>query len=288
MLWRALKHIDNGFYIDAGAWSPDEDSVTRAFYERGWQGINIEPSNMWFNKLCEKRPKDINLPLALSDKDETLNFYSVSDATGLSTTDTAFAKKIEESGQATKVISCQATTLNKLWKEHVGQKQVQFLKIDVEGSEESVLRGNDWARNRPWIILIESVYPNTQTPTHQLWEHFLLNASYTHAYSDGINRYYVAQEHSELVAALRYPPNLYDHFKLASHAQADADVKTLTQQNQELLHKYRVLEDQHLFAIQTLHELRKTGFYRVARKLGKWEWMEKRISDLGNFENRKD
>jgi len=44
MLWRALKHIERGFYIDVGAWSSDLDSVTRAFYEHGWRGINVEPN----------------------------------------------------------------------------------------------------------------------------------------------------------------------------------------------------------------------------------------------------
>ena len=29
MLWRALKHIENGFYIDVGAGSPTVDSVTK-------------------------------------------------------------------------------------------------------------------------------------------------------------------------------------------------------------------------------------------------------------------
>lgn len=45
MLWRALKHVKKGFYVDVGAWSPDNDSVTRFFYENGWHGINIEPNS---------------------------------------------------------------------------------------------------------------------------------------------------------------------------------------------------------------------------------------------------
>ncbi len=44
MLWRALRHIDQGYYIDVGAWSPELDSVTKAFYEHGWHGINVEPN----------------------------------------------------------------------------------------------------------------------------------------------------------------------------------------------------------------------------------------------------
>jgi hypothetical protein len=42
MLWRALKHIDRGFYIDVGANDTDHDTMTKAFYERGWRGPGIK------------------------------------------------------------------------------------------------------------------------------------------------------------------------------------------------------------------------------------------------------
>ena len=42
MLWRALKHINNGFYIDIGANDPVVDSVSLAFYENGWRGVHVE------------------------------------------------------------------------------------------------------------------------------------------------------------------------------------------------------------------------------------------------------
>jgi len=79
MLWRALKHIEDGFYIDVGAWSPDIDSVTRAFYERGWRGINVEPNPTFHAQLAERRTRDINLRMAVSDKAGSLmmNFLSI-------------------------------------------------------------------------------------------------------------------------------------------------------------------------------------------------------------------
>ena len=43
ILWRAFKNLQNGFYVDVGANDPINDSVTQAFYEKGWRGINIEP-----------------------------------------------------------------------------------------------------------------------------------------------------------------------------------------------------------------------------------------------------
>lgn len=296
MLWRALRHVENGFYIDAGAWSPDEDSVTRAFYERGWRGINIEPNPVWFDKLREKRPEDINLPLALGDREEMLNLYVTVDMTGLSTTDAEYSEKNQEAGRSIRIVPCQAVTLNKLWHENVGEKQVHFLKIDVEGAEESVLRGNNWSKNRPWIVLIESVYPNTQNTTHHLWEHFLIDADYVCIYSDGINRYYTAKEHSDLLPAFTYPPNIFDDFKLSTHVQADENVVSLSQQlhelsgrhqelsqkHEELLQKHHALETNFAAALQILSELRKTKIYRIARKLHQWEWLEKRILSLAH------
>jgi hypothetical protein len=61
MLWRALHDVKVGFYIDVGAADPDEDSVTRAFYDRGWRGINIEPTPEYFEALVAARPRDITL-----------------------------------------------------------------------------------------------------------------------------------------------------------------------------------------------------------------------------------
>ena len=55
ILWRALKHIKNGFYVDCGAYDPNRDSVTRAFYERGWRGINIEPIATLLQKFVAER-----------------------------------------------------------------------------------------------------------------------------------------------------------------------------------------------------------------------------------------
>ena len=44
--WRALDNVQYGFYIDVGAHDPTELSVTRAFYDRGRRGINVEPQSV--------------------------------------------------------------------------------------------------------------------------------------------------------------------------------------------------------------------------------------------------
>src|SRR3990170_2668962 len=77
ILRRVLKDVEQGFYIDVGASDPVDDSVTKAFYDLGWHGINIEPIPTYFNLLCEHRPRDINLPVAISDKVGKIKIYDV-------------------------------------------------------------------------------------------------------------------------------------------------------------------------------------------------------------------
>ena len=55
LLFRALGHVRNGVYVDVGASHPEEDSVTKAFSDRGWTGVNIEPSPETFALLDRAR-----------------------------------------------------------------------------------------------------------------------------------------------------------------------------------------------------------------------------------------
>ena len=41
ILNRALKSVTNGFYIDIGAEDPVTDSVSLAFYNKGWRGVHV-------------------------------------------------------------------------------------------------------------------------------------------------------------------------------------------------------------------------------------------------------
>ena len=67
--------MKNGFYIDVGAHDPNFISVTKAFYLKGWYGINIEPLPNLFKALQIYRRRDINLNLGIGEKEgiATLN-----------------------------------------------------------------------------------------------------------------------------------------------------------------------------------------------------------------------
>jgi FkbM family methyltransferase len=225
MLWRALKHVDPGFYIDVGANDPDYDSVTKAFYERGWRGINVEPVPQWFERLETARPLDINLQLALGAEPGEITLFEIPD-TGLSTAEKTFAERHEaERGYQSRELRVKVDTLSSVC-EMYHPAAIHFLKIDVEGAENAVFQGADFGKIRPWIILVEATLPNSQEESYSDWEPVLLNAGYEYVYFDGLNRYYVAGEHENLKGAFKTPPNVFDDFvrsdRLESERRAQA------------------------------------------------------------------
>ncbi|CAI2717065.1 FkbM family methyltransferase [Nitrospina watsonii] len=222
LLWRALKHVEHGFYIDVGAFDPELDSVTKAFYDRGWRGVNIEPNPQFHGRLQDRRPNDQNLCRAVGGH-EGREVLCLLGNPGMSTLDEAITKQHEQSGWALTRQEVPVTTLAKIWEECVPPGQaVHFLKVDVEGLEEAVLQGNNWIDHRPWIVVVEATLPMSQTESHGKWEPILLSANYRFAYADGLNRFYVAEEHSELMPAFQYPPNVWDEFLLSGQVMAEA------------------------------------------------------------------
>lgn len=210
MLWRALKHIEQGFYVDVGANDPIIDSVTKLFYDAGWNGINIDPVEKFIEKYHILRERDVNIPKAVSDEKGVMQLWQC-DIPGWSTLDRTVAAKHESEGYKGYWSEVSIDTLSAVLDEQ-DFSDIHFLKVDVEGAEYPVLRGNDWTRYRPWIVLIEATVPNTQISDYDECEKLLFENQYHHVYSDGLNRYYVANEHSELDEKFKYPPNVFDDF----------------------------------------------------------------------------
>ena len=220
MLWRALKHISGGFYIDVGANDPSIDSVTRAFYERGWHGINIEPLSSHSADLQAQRERDINLQCAAGAESGELALWEC-DVRGWATASQEVIAQHAANGHEGRFQKIPVRRLAEICEEFVSG-DIHFLKIDVEGFEVSVIRGMDFSRFRPWILIIEATKPNSTTEANDEWESLVLGAGYLLAYCDGLNRFYVADEHLELLPAFKYPPNVFDNFSLARQQQIEA------------------------------------------------------------------
>lgn len=243
MLWRALKHVENGFYVDVGAQHPVVDSVSLAFYENGWRGVHIEPAPAYANLLREHRPDEVVIQAALDAKQGLLTFFDIKQ-TGLSTADRGIAHRHLEAGYEVQEIVVPCLTLDEVLSPFAG-KEIHWLKIDVEGYERNVLEG--WvSETRPWVLVIESTLPLTKAESYLDWEPLILERGYEFAYLDGINRFYVSSEHVDLLDAFRYGPNYFDGFALGQGtpfcASLNARIQELSQHGQVLETELRARE----------------------------------------------
>ena len=254
MLARAFAGLRDGFYIDVGAQDPRFDSVTKAFYDLGWHGINLEPVEHWHRKLVAERPRDINLCLAAGDHEGTIEFHET-DESGLSTASAEFAARHRAEGHALRTREVPVATLDAICRAH-DVREVHFLKVDVEGAEAEVLRGLDLARLRPWVILVEATEPNSRVSTHAQWEHLVTGHGYRLVYQDGLNRFYLAREHEELAPAFAYPPNIFDDFVRREQVDLEASLRAQMAEIDTLSHRRAALIDELAARIATAEEAR--------------------------------
>jgi FkbM family methyltransferase len=220
MLWRALSDISQGFYIDVGATSPHRVSVTKAFYLAGWRGINIEPEGKSYEELCKVRTQDTNLNVAISSRCGRATLYSVEGSPTLSSLSEWMATAHRKANRIINEVDVEVTTLADVCAKHVGQRDIHFLKVDVEGVELDVFQGHDFERWRPWIIVAEAHNSDPEADHYLPTEHYLASVGYPFVYTDGLNRFYVDQARRwDLRRAFLVPPNNYDNWIRASELE---------------------------------------------------------------------
>ena len=182
--------VEKGFYIDVGANDPDKLSVTKAFYLKGWNGINIEPLPDKYYSLLEKRPRDYNLQIGVGKNKGNTTLY-------LNGAGSTIHKKLIK--KSSKSINIKIDTMANICKNYIKKKiKIQFCKIDVEGSEKDVLLSFDFENYRPQVFLIESTWPYTKIPSYPSWEYILIKNNYSFAYQYLFNRFYVDNSNNVL------------------------------------------------------------------------------------------
>lgn len=192
-----LKSVKKGFYVDVGAGHHKEHSVTKLFYDKGWRGINVEPEPKMFKLLEQNRHRDTNLKIGLSSKPGRLVMRQyLGWRSGLSTFSQAM---MEENSAIDEYVDVETavTTLGKILDEQK-VKHIDFMKIDVEGYEQSVLEGNNWQKYRPSLICIEANHVKED------WDKLLQSVDYKEVFFDGLNRYYLAKEAMSLLDTFSY------------------------------------------------------------------------------------
>jgi FkbM family methyltransferase len=214
LLFRVFGGKDKGFYVDVGAGDPNWDSVTRWFYMKGWSGLNIEANPRFITIYQHWRPRDVNLSVGISRADEQRMFHQVGDnGWGLSSFEQSVEKTATERGLSIHKIAVRTRSLASIVDEYLKDTVVDFLKIDVEGSELAVVESADWTKFRPIVLCIEAVVPCSAQCAFQAWEPIVLDAGYTFALFDGVNNFYVRDESGHLLPQFNAGVNCNDRYR---------------------------------------------------------------------------
>ena len=200
---------EKGFYVDVGGGHPVADNVSFWFYLKGWRGLVVEPQRALADMYAVVRPRDMTVCSLVGSKPGEVDFHVVDRLHGFSTTVEGHAKAASGSGTSYATQRMSMLTLASIVAQHE-IRDIDFLKIDVEGAEADVLAGADWQRARPRVVVVEAVAPGSMSETWGDWEPFLLAQDYRFALFDGLNRFYVANEASELLDRFPSQPAPWD------------------------------------------------------------------------------
>jgi len=209
ILLALLHDVKQGYYIDVGANHPVRDSVTFLFYQRGWRGVNIEPVKELYDQLVKHRKRDVSLNCGAGSKRGTLTLREYTETQGHSTF-VDLVKTDHDVSEPYHDYDVEVKALAQIIKEQ-GNPHISFLKIDVEGFEYEVIKGNDWEKYRPEIVCVEA------NNVKQDWSQILTDHAYTLFIFDGLNEYYIAKEAWRRTEGFAERVVKLDYFALKQH-----------------------------------------------------------------------
>jgi hypothetical protein len=177
LLFDALREVspEVGFYIDVGANDPEKDSVTKLFYDQGWRGVNIEPSPEWFARPPRRGCGTSTSKLWPRTGPET-SCFTMSSVSSLARSWTSMRSVIPISAVVALVLheDCHP---NPALREACAKRD-SFPGNRCRGCEAEVIDGMDFRPFRPWILVIETVEPNTLPATYPGWDQRVRDAGY--------------------------------------------------------------------------------------------------------------
>jgi FkbM family methyltransferase len=180
----------NGYYLEVGANDPSLLSNTRRFYDRGWHGISIEPDPRMYARLAAARSRDTVLNIGVASTNGIASFYRL-DPDTLSTFDQSECQRTLREIPGTRlvdVLEVEVATLDSICRSHLQNGQtIDFLSVDVEGTDLDVLKGNDWRSTRPTVVLVEINRAGTEILE------FMTGVDYDYLWCNGTNAIFRAR-----------------------------------------------------------------------------------------------
>ena len=141
---------EKGIYCEIGAL--DGEKLSNTLYlekEHDWSGILCEPNKSYHELIKKNRPNSILITEPLfSKEDQEINFTELEGG----------RSGINKSSSVETSYKLKTTSLNKVLKENLNDKNINYLSIDTEGTEYEIIKNLDFDKFYPEIITIEHNY----------------------------------------------------------------------------------------------------------------------------------
>ncbi len=169
-LW--CKGLDKiGYFVEFGALSGILASNTYLLEQLGWEGLVAEPHPAYRNTLKRNRKCQISTDCVWTHDNDIVEFLAVKGKPALSGISLVDYDDIQNKRGARKEGKTHAlvtVTLNSLLEKHKAPKFIDFLSIDTEGSELSILQSFDFSRFTFGCICVEHGYSSHRQPLLEL------------------------------------------------------------------------------------------------------------------------
>lgn len=185
LVWRFFGERKEGFFLDIGANEPQKGSQTWVLEERGWRGILVEPQALLCERLRQARPRSRVFQVACGapGAPAEMTFY-----TAESLGHSGLVKNlVDATTRYTGTETVKVMTLDAVLAE-AGNPGIDFMTMDVEGTQFDVLRGFDLQRHRPKLLMMEDHLYDLKAHRH------LVRAGYRLAKRTGLNNWYVPSD----------------------------------------------------------------------------------------------
>ena len=159
----------NGFFVEFGATDGITLSNTYIFEKYcNWTGILAEPLPIWHNDLIKNRKCIIDKRCIFSESNlikKFVNIYESPELSGLEDELKDYSSMRDFNVEARKkkeIIIVKTVSLEDLLKEYKAPKKIDYLSIDTEGSEYTILKNFNFKLYEISIITVEHNYLDDQ------------------------------------------------------------------------------------------------------------------------------
>ena len=154
LILNIFKNQKKGYYLDIGCAHPIKNNNTYLLYKKGWNGVNIDLDKENIDLFNSYRKRDFNVTAAVSDKEGEADLYFYHNKSALNTISKENADF--QKAKVSKIKKIKTQTINKIIENSpFKDRKIDFLSVDVEGSELSILKNFDFTKYSPKVIVVE-------------------------------------------------------------------------------------------------------------------------------------